>query len=115
MYMCDEHDEGLEMLLNSIRLNLQDPKTALKMLILLQELFAVRPRIPLDQILELGIVEGELAGGARGLGHPRERKREKLLAGYPGHHPSTIHAQLVIVVLYYHACYVQVQNFMVLS
>lgn len=68
-YVADEHDQGLEMVFNRVRLDLEDGKGSLEVLVLLEELFTVGLRVSFDEILELGIVEGQVAGGSGGFAH----------------------------------------------
>lgn len=67
--MTDEHNQSLKMILNRVRLDLEDGQGALEMLVLLEELFTVGFRVAFDEVLELGIVEGQVAGGSGGFTH----------------------------------------------
>ena len=55
-YVRKKSGKWFKMILNRIRSHLKDSQSRLEMLVLLTKFFAIRFSIPLDQILELGIV-----------------------------------------------------------
>lgn len=74
-YVTDEHHKGFKVILNGIRLDLKDSQRALEMLVLLQELFAIRLGISLDQVLQLRVVVRQVARSPRYFSHQLKEER----------------------------------------